>query len=109
MFLRLTVCLFIFASLSACKKKTSDPAPQNPPEVDTLVEISDRVITENLNLPWELLWGPDNMLWMSEREGRISSVDPETGKVSLIANIDEVFPRGEGGLLGMAVFTTELP
>lgn len=62
-----------------------------------------RVIVQGLHYPWEILWGPDNMIWMTERGGRISKVDPSTGKVTPLLTIAEVSPRGEGGLLGMAL------
>ena len=62
-----------------------------------------RVITQGLTYPWEILWGPDNMIWMTERGGRISRVDPSNGKVTPVLTITEVSARGEGGLLGMAL------
>jgi glucose/arabinose dehydrogenase len=62
-----------------------------------------RIVVDGLRYPWEILWGPDNMIWMTEREGKISRVDPATGRIELIARIDEVKSNGEGGLLGMAL------
>lgn len=62
-----------------------------------------KVIATNLRFPWEICWGPDNNIWMTERGGRVSKVDPTTGKVTLIATINEVEAHGEGGLLGMAL------
>jgi|GEM_PF-745117 len=37
------------------------------------------VLPVNLNSPWELFYGPDNYLWVSEERGVISRVHPETG------------------------------
>jgi glucose/arabinose dehydrogenase len=54
-------------------------------------------------MPWELVYGPDKMLWMTERRGRISRVDPSTGKVAPLITISDVQEKGEGGLLGMAL------
>jgi aldose sugar dehydrogenase len=62
-----------------------------------------RVIAEGLEYPWEILWGPDNMIWMTERGGRISRVNPSTGKVTPMLTITDVTARSEGGLLGMAL------
>ncbi len=38
--------------------------------------LQEKVIAKNLDTPWELLWGPDNFIWMTERFGRISRVNP---------------------------------
>ena len=96
---RRTTCTLIFFIIIACHKKSSPPSI-DPPD-NTPVEITSKAIADGLNFPWQLLWGPDNMLWVTERPGRISRVDPNTGNISLLTTIDEVFPNGEGGLLGM--------
>jgi aldose sugar dehydrogenase len=62
-----------------------------------------RVLTEGLRYPWEICWGPDGNIWMTERGGRVSKVDPSNGRVTVIATISEVVAQGEGGLLGMAL------
>lgn len=81
-----------------CKKKDSgNPSPAGP------VEIKDSVIVNNLNFPWEILWGPDGHIWMTERGGKISRVNPATGVVSPLLTISEVVSNGEGGLLGMVL------
>src|SRR6185436_11214710 len=55
--------------------------------------------------PWELTWGPDNMLWVTERTGRrITRVNPATGERKAAVTIDEVVaPGGQDGLLGLAL------
>lgn len=104
MFIRSAVYGLLLISVFACRKNNNNNTPPpDPPDGDTTVELSSRVITENLQFPWQLLWGPDNMLWMSERGGRISRVDPETGDVMPVTTINEVVARGEGGLLGMVL------
>jgi glucose/arabinose dehydrogenase len=60
-------------------------------------------LTPNLNTVWELLWGPDNFIWMTERGGRVSRVDPTTGQVLPLTTIADVTQTGESGLLGMAI------
>jgi glucose/arabinose dehydrogenase len=54
-----------------------------------------------LDTPWDLAWGPDGMIWVSERGGRISRVDPATGQRTLAGTLS-VRESGEGGLMGMA-------
>jgi len=89
--------LSITASLF-CKKNSK---PNEEPA--GAVEIKDSVIMSNLNFPWEILWGPDNFIWMTERGGKISRVNPATGAVSSVLTITEVESTGEGGLLGMVL------
>jgi PQQ-dependent dehydrogenase (s-GDH family) len=68
-------------------------------------EFRKSVLVSGLAGPWELTWGPDNMLWVTERTGkRITRIDPTSGKRSVAITIDEVSaPGGQDGLLGMAL------
>ncbi|OOQ57444.1 PQQ-dependent sugar dehydrogenase [Mucilaginibacter pedocola] len=89
-----------------CKKTSTNDPPTTTPGDATL---TDKVITEKLNFPWEILWGPDNMLWITERGGRISRVNPADGAVTPVITLSDVVSQGEGGLLGMVLhpdFTT---
>ncbi|MFN2458136.1 MAG: sorbosone dehydrogenase family protein [Chitinophagaceae bacterium] len=96
----LIIVTVIFVTGYRCTKNTT-PAPDDPGNGST--EIQHRVLIENLNYPWEILWGPDNFIWMTERGGRISRVNPATGAVTPVFTIAEVQSNGEGGLLGMAL------
>jgi PQQ-dependent dehydrogenase (s-GDH family) len=62
-------------------------------------------VVSGLAGPWELTWGPDNMLWVTERTGkRITRIDPATGARNVAITIDEVSaPGAQDGLLGMAL------
>lgn len=91
-FLILTLFMLVMTS---CKRDND-----NPPEP---VGLADKVLTSNLTLPWEILWGPDNQIWVTERGGRISRVNPSTGAITPLLTIGDVSARGEGGLLGMAL------
>ncbi len=55
--------------------------------------------------PFELTWGSDNMLWVTERTGkRITRVNPGTGERKVAVTIDEVLaPGGQDGLMGLAL------
>jgi PQQ-dependent dehydrogenase (s-GDH family) len=67
--------------------------------------FGERVLISDLAGPWELTWGPDNMLWVTERTGkRVTRVDPKTGAKKVAITIDEVSaPGAQDGLLGMAL------
>src|SRR5260221_11416597 len=63
----------LFAMLY-CKKSSNKNAPPGS------ADIKDSVLVSGLNFPWEILWGPDNFIWMTERGGKISRVNPGTGE-----------------------------
>jgi glucose/arabinose dehydrogenase len=58
-------------------------------------------LATGLATPWDLAWGPDSMIWVSERGGRISRVDPNSGNRTVAGRID-VRESGESGLMGIA-------
>ncbi len=65
----------------------------------TLVE---REISIGLNVPWELKWGPDDHLWVTEKIGRINRINPFDGTKTEILDLrDEVEHGWEAGMLGM--------
>jgi len=65
--------------------------------------LKTRDVVTGLDTPWEILWGPDNYIWMTERYGRVSRVNPTTGEVTEILRIPEVLEDGERGLMGMVL------
>ena len=65
--------------------------------------VTASALTTNLSHVWELVWGPDNFLWMTERGGRISRVNPANGEVVPLLAVPDVTPIGESGLLGMVL------
>jgi glucose/arabinose dehydrogenase len=65
--------------------------------------LQTKTIATNLDTPWEILWGPDNFIWVTERSGKISRVNPGTGAVSELIQIADAREVGEGGLLGMVL------
>lgn len=65
-------------------------------------QIQTREVVTGLWVPWELVWGPDDFLWITERPGMVSRVNPETGERRIILNIrHRVAETNEGGMLGM--------
>jgi PQQ-dependent dehydrogenase (s-GDH family) len=89
------------SSLSAAQ------APDRPrdPEDPLAGSFELRVIVEELQAPWDLAYGPDGSLWLSERVGkRIVRVDPETGERSVVVTIDDAHQSGgQDGVLGFAL------
>ncbi len=67
----------------------------------TVVDTS--TIASGLDTPWEILWGPDDHIWITERYGRVSRLNPETREISELVRIDEVHEQSESGLLGLVL------
>lgn len=65
--------------------------------------VVDTIYT-GLDIPWEIIYGPDGKIWTTERKGIISRIDPVTQTKTVILNIvSSVYQNSESGLLGMAL------
>jgi aldose sugar dehydrogenase len=91
--------IVLLSALLHCSK-TSKKNQSLPPGAAV---IRDSVLVQGLNYPWELVWGPDNFIWMTERDGRISRVNPSTGAVIPLLTVAESESNNEGGMLGLAL------
>ncbi|MBM3770222.1 MAG: quinoprotein glucose dehydrogenase [Acidimicrobiia bacterium] len=71
-----------------------------PPEAFT-----SRVVASGFEDPWDVAWGPDGFLWLTERIGkRVVRVNPTDGTRHVAVTIDEVYQKlAQDGLLGMAL------
>ena len=66
-------------------------------------QVDTQSVATNLDTPWEIFWGPDDHIWITERYGRVSRLNPETKELTELITINEVHEEGEAGLLGMAL------
>ena len=71
-----------------------------PPET-----FSSRVVATGFEDPFEVAWGPDGRLWITERTAkRVVRVDPKDGSRKVAITIDEVYQKlAQEGLLGLAL------
>ena len=67
--------------------------------VSTALRVT--TLVSGLDTPWDLAWGPDGYIWVTERKGTISRVDITTGQVTVVGQVG-VVERSESGLMGMA-------
>jgi len=95
MYSRWLVLMFMLAFITCADNKNRSSAGKT--------ENGIRIVKTGLNHPWEIIWGKDDHIWMTERDGRISSIDPSNGNTLFTYTISDVDSRGEGGLLGMAL------
>lgn len=66
--------------------------------------LTSRVVRDSLDIPWEIIWGPDDQIWCTERFGRVSRIDPETGEQKVLLDMSaDVYERSETGMLGMVL------
>lgn len=82
------------------------------PSLDTKAEtyftldsttVGMNTIATGLEVPWEIVWGPDNWLWMTEQKGIISKLNPRTGEKIAMLKLQDVYLRTTPGLLGMDI------
>jgi PQQ-dependent dehydrogenase (s-GDH family) len=64
-----------------------------------------RVVTQGLDAPWEIAWGPDGQLWVTERRGRrVLRVNPADGVQTVALVLPDVHQSvTQDGLLGLAL------
>lgn len=84
-----------FLSLGCGTATAGDEPPL--PNVDLAAEV----VASGLDTVWELAWGPDGAVWITERGGRISRFNPSSGAVTPVGQV-AVSEIGEGGLMGLA-------
>jgi len=58
-------------------------------------------VADNLEIPWEIVFLPDNDILLTERAGTLKRIS--NGSVSVVTKISDVKHYGEGGLMGMAI------
>lgn len=67
-------------------------------------EVAPTILMTGLDRPWEITWGPDDRLWVTERTtGRILRINPDTAEVAVAGTVPDVLAPGwQDGLLGIA-------
>jgi PQQ-dependent dehydrogenase (s-GDH family) len=99
----------------------NDGYTQPPIIASRLMELFDTTtLIQGLSDPWELTYGPDNYLWVTEARGyRVRRIHPNTGASTVVLNIvsmrnfdrydkindatDGGKPWPQGGLMGLAI------
>ena len=80
---------------------------QNPRTLGTpgAERFTTRVVASGLANPWEVTWGPDGFLWITERTGfRVTRVNPADGSRRVALTLDDVYQSVvQDGLLGLAL------
>lgn len=93
------------AAAKPVDKAAPKAALKGAPLVPTAEPFEGTVIAEGLSAPWDMVWGPDHQIWVTEREAaRITRIDPRTGEKKVVGTVPDVKigPQHEG-VLGIAL------
>ncbi len=57
-----------------------------------------------MDIPWEIIWGPNDHIWCTERFRRVSGIDPETGDQCVLLDLSaDFYEQSEAEMLGMVL------
>ncbi|MEP6915176.1 MAG: glucose/sorbosone family PQQ-dependent dehydrogenase [Acidobacteriota bacterium] len=89
-------CLVIFLAWIAVPAQDAVPGTE---------QFSMRVVATGLENPWQMRWGPDGRIWVTERTGkRIVRINPADGSKSVALTIPDVVQHhAQDGVLGLAL------
>jgi glucose/arabinose dehydrogenase len=103
-------CMAAALLLAAC----TDPAVSEPPAspgapppgsssaaVAPALDVT--VVADGLDHPWDVAQAPDGTLLVDERSGAFTVVLPDGTANAVRADLDDLFARGETGLMGLAL------
>jgi glucose/arabinose dehydrogenase len=67
------------------------------------VNFTASALTDQLRMPWSFAFMPGGDILITERGGTLQRFDPDTGALTAITGVPEVFYQGQGGLLDVAL------
>ena len=80
---------------------------QNPRDVHNIGSeaFTARTLASDLENPWDIAWGPDGWLWVTERTAfRVIRINPATGVRRVALVVDDVYQSiVQDGLMGLAL------
>lgn len=84
------------------------PATSGPGEVtvDGIPDLDVEVVASGLTVPWDVQLLPDGAALVGERGGRLLHIPAGGEPREVELALDDLFARGEGGLMGLAVSPT---
>ncbi|NQX88417.1 MAG: PQQ-dependent sugar dehydrogenase [Halioglobus sp.] len=91
--------LRLYMSVSQPLEVRDKPHQESTPDVEFIATA----ITDALVMPWSFAFMPGGDILVSERGGALKRLDPETGELTAVEGLPEVFYRGQGGLLDVAL------
>lgn len=96
----LTLLPFLLIPLLGCSQPSTVTVGNTTLDVRVVIQGNNQ--QNGIDIPWEIQWGPDDHIWMTERFGRVSRLNPETGERFTILDLSgSVYAQSEAGLLGL--------
>jgi glucose/arabinose dehydrogenase len=82
-----------------------DPAPTTAPTTapSGAPSLTVEVVADGLDHPWDVAVAPDGTVLFDERSGGLTAVRPDGSVQSVDADVDDLFARGETGLMGLVL------
>lgn len=94
------ILLVVFLILN----KSEQPLKQTTPQkTQTQNSPQTTILTTNLEIPWSLVFLPDQRIFVTERPGRVKIINKDGGIADNAITISDVKHAGEGGLMGMVL------
>ena len=88
--------LFVVMLTSSCAQNA-----KNNVTIPTKPAFQAELFVDGLQIPWGFTFLPDNSLLITEKEGKM--IHFSNGEKTMIGNVPEVYQRGQGGLLDIAL------
>ena len=88
------ILLIALITFNACAQQAKSEIKAEEP---TNINYTTEVVVPDLNVPWGMVFLPDGSMLITEQNGEL--IHFNDGKKTTIANVPEVFFRGQGGLL----------
>jgi len=70
---------------------------------DAQLSFTTRVLKDSLFIPWELIYGPDDHLWFTQKNGYICRMDTAGIHTDTLYHEPATVAIKESGMLGMAL------
>lgn len=74
---------------------------ENSPQTQTSFKVE--TVVGNLEVPWSIVWAPDGRMIFTERPGRVRVYQNGTLQPQPLFVVPDVEPRGESGLMSVAL------
>ena len=102
--LRISLVIISTIAIISCKQshqQFNQKIDENIQLESTILGVS--VIADSLDVPWEILWGPDDWIWVTEQKGIVSRINPTSGEKKVLLTLTDIWMKRTSGLLGMIV------
>ena len=89
--------LFVLSFFASCAQQKKDDISLNTEKRTYSLET----VVDNLSNPWGMVWLPDGSMLITEKSGTL--IHFKNGTKTEIQNVPEIYNRGQGGLLDIAL------